>query len=668
MVGKIVAHIMANTSGFSAGTKRAGRSLQTLDKSFAGSAKSAAKWGAGIAAAAGAAFATLVRQSMQAVDAQAKLARSVDGTIGGLEGLERAAKDAGVAAGTASQAAQRLNVALAQAREGSGAAAEALDRIGVSAGELLRVDVDERFAVLADRMREAGMTTDQMALALRDLGTRNREMVLLMQQGGDAIRDATAEMAGYGLAVDAIDAAMIENLNDQLDRANDVWRGITTQLAVHAAPAIQAVVGLFSDASRETDGFSHQSERLVRGLVRGAGYAADAIHGLRMAFEAVKAAAQGMLTVVYRISESLIDVFVDMTQAKVDTLNRIIRGMNRISPVNLAEIIFDRERSRKEMAWFMGEAVRDSERMTDDILNNLHRLANDMPSDRLNAAYQAALQDRERLAAEHEQNERRRLNNLMQAERDAEMERARQRAALAAEREAREQEQEQRRLERMLAGLESHLRTEEEAIVHSYQRRFDEIEELREKDLLSEQQYLDAHVRAWEIAEEDIRAMRERGAQADIELERTKMSAIAAIVTGGMGRIAGSMDQQNKKIFQARKGLGIAEALISAYVGINAALAKGAAGIPEAITIGTAAMANVAAIARQQYSSSGGGGGGGSAASAVPQAAAAGPSPSAGTLAVTGIDPGTLFSGDVVSDLVERISEHAGRGGRVVMT
>src|SRR5690554_1317955 len=69
--------------------------IQAVAKVAAVTIKAIAAVGAAASAAA-TGFGLFVKAGMDSIDAQAKLARQLDGTIGGLRGLQLAANDAGV--------------------------------------------------------------------------------------------------------------------------------------------------------------------------------------------------------------------------------------------------------------------------------------------------------------------------------------------------------------------------------------------------------------------------------------------------------------------------------------------------------------------------------------------------------------------------------------------
>lgn len=204
--------------------------------------------------AAAVAFGALVRNSLQVIDAQSKMAREFGGTTAGMQALTHAANLSDIEMGELGSSLRRLNQVLAEsARTGSGPAADALARLNLRARDLLALDLDERFALLADRMREAGFTTAQMTDTLRQLGLRQTEIVHLFEDGGDAIRDAREEVERFGVAVSDIDARRVEEANDAVTRLKLAFQGLGNQFAVELAPKMQAAVDKITAFITESD-------------------------------------------------------------------------------------------------------------------------------------------------------------------------------------------------------------------------------------------------------------------------------------------------------------------------------------------------------------------------------------------------------------------------------
>ncbi len=192
-----------------------------------------------------------VSASMDAVDSQAKLARQIDGTVTGVQALERVAGRAGVSTGALTGAAGLLNVRLGEAIQRGGPVADTLERIGLRAQDLVKMDVDERFAAISERMKALGMDGAQMGSVLRDLGIRQRELVNLMKEGPEAILSSRDAIIAYGGALSDIDAAKVEAANDAWADLGIIGQSLGNRLAVVVAPAVERVALALAESAKE---------------------------------------------------------------------------------------------------------------------------------------------------------------------------------------------------------------------------------------------------------------------------------------------------------------------------------------------------------------------------------------------------------------------------------
>jgi hypothetical protein len=66
------------------------------------------------------------------------------------------------------------------------------------------------------------------------------------------LRQATQDLRDFGVVVSEQDADQIERTNDALSRLGLIWRGVSNQLAVAAAPALEAVANALAAMARTT--------------------------------------------------------------------------------------------------------------------------------------------------------------------------------------------------------------------------------------------------------------------------------------------------------------------------------------------------------------------------------------------------------------------------------
>lgn len=206
------------------------------------------------AAAAAAAFAAgaaaMIRSGLQVVDAQAKLAQSLGTTVESIQVLERAGELAGVSMSGIEQATKDLTRRLSQAAAGTGPAVAALERLGLSASTLLALPLDERVGRINQAIEDFVPAAERAAVAGQLFGEEGS--IAISRIDTATLRQATQDVRDFGVVVSEQDADQIERTNDAISRLGLIWRGLSNQLAVAAAPALEAVADALAAISRST--------------------------------------------------------------------------------------------------------------------------------------------------------------------------------------------------------------------------------------------------------------------------------------------------------------------------------------------------------------------------------------------------------------------------------
>ncbi len=206
------------------------------------------------AAAAATAFAAgaaaMIRSGLQVVDAQAKLAQSLGTTVESIQVLERAGELAGVSMSGIEQATKDLTRRLSQAAAGTGPAIAALERLGLSASALLALPLDERVGRINQAIEDFVPVAERAAVAGQLFGEEGS--IAISRIDTATLRQATQDVRDFGVVVSEQDADQIERTNDAISRLGLIWRGLSNQLAVAAAPALEAVADALAAISRTT--------------------------------------------------------------------------------------------------------------------------------------------------------------------------------------------------------------------------------------------------------------------------------------------------------------------------------------------------------------------------------------------------------------------------------
>ncbi|WP_143540173.1 phage tail tape measure protein [Rhodovulum sulfidophilum] len=222
---------------------------------------------AAAASAMGAALSAAALKGAGEIDRAAKAARRLDASIGAFRALELAAGEAGVPLSAVTNDIQNIGREIANIGVG-GNADRALKRLGLAAADLDGLDADAKVATIADAVKGLGLSAGEATAVLRDLGVRNREMALVMIQGGEAIRAAREDVEDYGLSLDAVEAGKIEAANDRIARLGLISRYAGQQLALRLVPALGRAAQAMTEALREGGLLRRVIDGLTENLAR----------------------------------------------------------------------------------------------------------------------------------------------------------------------------------------------------------------------------------------------------------------------------------------------------------------------------------------------------------------------------------------------------------------
>jgi len=274
------------------------KKLGGLNKSIGASVTKIAKIGAAFGAAGIAAGVALTKASMASVDALAKTSDRLGIATEKLAGLQHAASLAGVENKTLEKSLQNLAVGVSDAADGSGVAKDALIELGLSAGVLEKLPLDQQLNVVADAMQGVTNQADKVRIATELFGARGVSVLNMIGGGSENLTKMAEEADHLGIAINRVDAAKIELANDAVAQAKAVFTGLGNQLATSFSPLIMTVADNFRQAALDNEDFGSIGERVVGALLSGYGKFADAIFFLQLGFAGLKVKMLEMAKVV----------------------------------------------------------------------------------------------------------------------------------------------------------------------------------------------------------------------------------------------------------------------------------------------------------------------------------------------------------------------------------
>jgi len=256
-LGSLVVSLEANTAKFTAGMDKA--AYQT-EKSMRQMKKDAEMVGRAIGAmsvVAAGALVVMVKNSIDAADNLRDMSMKTGIAVSQLNGLAFAAGQAGGNLESMVASAGKLNKSIAEAAGGNKDIGAAFSALGINvldaSGNLKKADVV--IAEVADKFSKYQDGPEKAAIALRLFGKSGADMIPLLNEGGDALRENTAYAKQYANQTDELSAAS-DNFNDTMGKLSLQQKGFGNAMTTAVLPILQAVADETLTAAEQSDKFA----------------------------------------------------------------------------------------------------------------------------------------------------------------------------------------------------------------------------------------------------------------------------------------------------------------------------------------------------------------------------------------------------------------------------
>lgn len=665
-LGHIYATLGLDASQLNKNATEAEGRLTRLGGTLGNVAAKAAALATAALVAAPAIITAFVKSGMTAITTQQDLANSLGTTANALRAVQIAAGEAGVDSDSLNKALGMMNARLGEAQRGTGPTAEAIKRLGLNAKTLSDLPLDERMAAIADRVSALGMSSSQTAALLREFGIRGSEMVEFFRQGGGAIRDAAGDVRAFGLELTAVDAKMVDNAEESIQRMGLTLEGVRNKVTIALAPVLGVLADKFNDASKASGGFGDMAVNAIMKVARVLAFVGNAVRGVEIAFTGLKVVVVGIGLAFAEVGEAAVEAFGKLANYAIDRINEVIRALSAIGP-DIEEI------ARVDTSGVMSGLVESSEasrNVIKTLMSDIRELASEKLPTQMLDEFIADVEKKQRELATAQVEAR---GDLGGGDFEEEDEAAKKAAKAAADKAAAEAKAKREALAAQLADMQKHVMSEQELREQAHQDRLALVsqgvtegilleqegavlrsqltqKEMEERRAIAEEEFMkrremavsdmDAEIEEHEkrmefmrdaledriVTEEEYRArveeleathqdrmygIREAGLQRMTQVTISAFHQQSKFAAGYLADMTASVARENKVMFEINKAAGIANALLHAKEAIVGAYKVGAGiggpvmGAAFAAVAAAATAAQVAAIASQSYGSKG---------------------------------------------------------------
>jgi len=201
----------------------------------------AAKFAALSITAAAGGLTALILTTSTAIDRLGKVAKTTGFAAETLQKFQFAAEQSGVGSDQAAVALRRFSRRLGEAQKGTGELLPALKKLGINTRDAsgnLKTGEQILFE-FADGLANTENASERLALAFKAFDSEGAELVEVLKNGSDGLREffTEAERLGFVLSANAIQG--VEKFRDELNKLQTVISGIARQFVAALAPALE---------------------------------------------------------------------------------------------------------------------------------------------------------------------------------------------------------------------------------------------------------------------------------------------------------------------------------------------------------------------------------------------------------------------------------------------
>jgi hypothetical protein len=238
-VGSLNVMVGANVERLQKRLRKARKNISAFTSRIGRASKAMAKFGAAGTAAAASGLAYLAVQEGRVIMRTKRVADRLGTTTKALSRLQFAAQATGVENERLQEGLQEMRLRLQEAAStGSGPAAEALDKLGLSAARLARMDPAKAFREISNAVK--GSNIQDFAIDSIFGGSDGRELTNLIMRGAEGIRQLGREGRRMGATFSDIDASRVIVAARAMQRLQAVVRAAARTVAIQLAPYVAA--------------------------------------------------------------------------------------------------------------------------------------------------------------------------------------------------------------------------------------------------------------------------------------------------------------------------------------------------------------------------------------------------------------------------------------------
>ena len=271
------------------------------------------------------AFATMVKGSIDAGVRITELSARLNAGTAALSQYKYVAEANSISLETLTGAWQKMQVNISKSIEGTGAAADALDLLGLSSKYLMNLAPEDQFELIADKLSDVDNASKRAELAMALFGKSGVQLLPIMEDGREGLRAMREEADRLGLTISESAAKQLSEFDDTMDRLSGRMEGMKNTIAISLLPALNDIAKTLEDTDSKTEAFRTLVESLgtaMKGLTFATMAAVEIFVTFGKTLGAVEAAKQLAYSGEFKEAANVFIALAQDEKASVDRLKK----------------------------------------------------------------------------------------------------------------------------------------------------------------------------------------------------------------------------------------------------------------------------------------------------------------------------------------------------------
>lgn len=369
-VGGIKVKIGADTAGFDTGLQKTRKGLNSIGK-----------WGTAAAAAVAVGAAAIVKSQLSVLDSLAKTSDALGIQQEKLQALQHIGELTGTSNEMVNKSLERMQRNLGAAARLGGASADALEDLGVSVQDIIKLKPEEQMEVLAKALSGVENQVVKASIANDIFGRNGTRMLKMLDQLKKEGLDPTVKsLNDMGVSLTRIDTSKVEQANDAMFKAGEVATGLANKLTVKLSPILEAVSNQFIDGAKNSRGFANSINESFSGAISVIGVFADGLHGISIIASGMEVVFRTVGLGIIKVWQGVFTAIDRVGKQSTKDLNSLIELANHIPGIDIAQILI----TDNEQKQFVDKLAATASTALDGAIDQLHeKMMEPLPSEAL---------------------------------------------------------------------------------------------------------------------------------------------------------------------------------------------------------------------------------------------------------------------------------------------